>query len=181
MRVPHSVRTTSPESASRVPQRGAPPVCSSTILTAVEEWIHSTAPSCQGTICLRPMEAASHLTTIQSASVVTLAYDQIRAMIVTGEIEPGSRLGQVELAESLGVSRPPVREALRRLVGEGLVTSRANHGFRVADLGLESVMRPLEVRFLIEPGIARLAAARRTDEDLAKIMGSIDDEAAAGN
>jgi DNA-binding GntR family transcriptional regulator len=125
------------------------------------------------------MEAASHLTTIQSASVVTLAYDQIRAMIVTGELEPGSRLGQFELAESLGISRTPVREALRRLVGEGLVTSRANHGFRVADLGLESVMRHLEVRFLIEPGIARLAAARRTDEDLARILGTIEDEATA--
>ena len=128
------------------------------------------------------MEAASasaRLTAIESHSVVTLAYEQIRAMIVSGEIEPGTRLGQVDLADSLGISRTPVREALRRLVGEGLVTTKANHGFRVADLGLEAVMRHLEVRLLLEPGIARLAADRRTDEDLASIMGSIEDEASA--
>jgi DNA-binding GntR family transcriptional regulator len=123
--------------------------------------------------------AGARLTTIESQSVVTLAYEQIRAMIVSGEIEPGTRLGQVELADSLGISRTPVREALRRLVGEGLVTSKANHGFRVADLGLEAVMRHLEVRLLIEPGIARLAAARWTDEDLKRILGAIEDEAGA--
>lgn len=51
-------------------------------------------------------------------SVVGLAYDQIRAMIVDGRLGPGARVGQAELAEALGISRGSVREALRRLVGD---------------------------------------------------------------
>jgi DNA-binding GntR family transcriptional regulator len=119
------------------------------------------------------------LTRIESASVVALAYDQIRALILNGEMEPGTRLGQVELAERLGISRTPVREALRRLTGEGLVDARPNHGFRVADLGLEAVMRRLELRLLLEPGIARLAADRATPADIAALREAIELEAAA--
>ena len=62
---------------------------------------------------------------IRADSVVDLAYERIRAMIDSGEIPPGARLGQVELAEQLGISRTPVREALRRLTGEGLAEFRA--------------------------------------------------------
>jgi DNA-binding GntR family transcriptional regulator len=72
-----------------------------------------------------------------------------------------------------------VREALRRLTGEGLVDARANHGFRVADVGLEAVMRRLELRLLLEPGIARLAAERATPADIAALRESIAIEAAA--
>src|SRR5215212_9299321 len=68
----------------------------------------------------RRMEALASAGHIRADSVVDLAYERIRAMVVDGEIPPGARLGQVELAEQLGVSRTPVREALRRLTGEGL-------------------------------------------------------------
>src|SRR5690348_18003043 len=53
------------------------------------------------------------------------------------EMPPGTRLSQLELADQLGTSRTPVREALRRLAGEGLVDALPQRGFRVADLGLE--------------------------------------------
>lgn len=115
----------------------------------------------------------SSLTRIESASVVGLAYDQIRALILTGEIAPGERLAQVELAERLGISRTPVREALRRLAGEGLVTSRTNHGFRVAEIGMDAVMRRLELRLLLEPGIARLAAERAGAADVDRMRDAI--------
>lgn len=92
---------------------------------------------------------------------------------MSGELPAGSRLGQVELAERFGISRTPVREALRRLAGEGLVEGHSNRGFRVVDLGLGEVMRRLEVRAVLEPGIARLAAERRTDEDLKNLERSI--------
>lgn len=95
-----------------------------------------------------------------------LAYERIRGYVLGGEVTPGARLGQVELAERFGISRTPVREALRRLTGEGLVDFHSNRGFRVADLGLDAVLRRMEVRSLVEPGIARLAAERRTEEDL---------------
>jgi DNA-binding GntR family transcriptional regulator len=99
-------------------------------------------------------------------TVVDAAYDQIRALVLSGDLAPGARLGQVELAEQLGISRTPVREALRRLSGESLVDFHPNRGFRVADLGLDAVLRRLEVRSIVEPGIARLAAERRTPDDL---------------
>ena len=95
-------------------------------------------------------------------SVVGLAYDELRAMIVDGRLAPGARVGQAELADALGISRGSVREALRRLAGDGLVEFEVNRGFFVADLGLERVLERLEARLLLEPGIARLAAERRT-------------------
>ena len=109
-----------------------------------------------------PERVPAMLQPIEPSSVVGQAYDQIRTLILDGEMEPGDRLGQVELAERLGISRTPVREALLRLTGEGLVDTISNRGFRVADLGLEAVMRRLEIRLLLEPGIARLAAERAT-------------------
>lgn len=110
---------------------------------------------------------------IRADSVVDLAYRRIRALVVGGEILPGARLGQLELAERLGISRTSVREALRRLTSEGLAEFVPNHGFRAAELGLEEVRRRLEVRLLLEPGVARLAAARRTDKDLAALHDAI--------
>lgn len=122
---------------------------------------------------------AGSLTRIESDSVVGLAYDQIRALILAGEIEPGERLAQVELAERLGISRTPVREALRRLAAEGLVIARTNHGFRVAEIGIEAVMRRLEIRLLLEPGVARLAAERATEADVVALRATIEVEKAA--
>ncbi|HZU40316.1 MAG TPA: GntR family transcriptional regulator [Solirubrobacteraceae bacterium] len=126
-----------------------------------------------------PPDALAGLARIESSSVAILAYEQIRALILGGEMSPGARLSQLDLAERLGVSRTPVREALRRLAGEGLVDALPQRGFRVADLGLEAVMRRLEVRLLLEPGIARLAAERAVPEDVERLAEAIELEAAA--
>ena len=99
-------------------------------------------------------------------SVVGLDSDELRAMIVDGRLQPGARVGQAELAEALGISRGSVREALRRLAGDGMVVFEVNRGFFVADAGLERVLERFEARLLLEPGIARLAAERRNDADL---------------
>jgi DNA-binding GntR family transcriptional regulator len=133
------------------------------------EWIHAIL------LCV----AASTTGHIRADSVVDLAYERIRSMVVEGEILPGARLGQVELADQLGISRTPIREALRRLTGEGLVEFVPNRGFRAAGLGLDEVLRRLEVRLLLEPGIARLAAERRDGEHLAALRAAIDREASA--
>ena len=129
----------------------------------------------------RAMEAAASPMSghIRADSVVDLAYERIRSMLVEGEIPPGTRLGQVELAEQLGISRTPIREALRRLTGEGLAEFVPNRGFRAASPGLDDVLLRLEVRSLVEPGIARLAAERRTEEHLAALRASIERETAA--
>jgi len=112
-------------------------------------------------------------------SVVGLAYDEIRMMIVDGPLAPGARLGQGELADQLGISRGSVREALRRLAGDGFVEFEVNRGFFVADLGLDAVLERLEARLLFEPAVARLAASRRTQDDLAAMRAAIDAEESA--
>ena len=114
---------------------------------------------------------ATDITTPQS--VAALAYGRIGSFILSGEAPPATKLGQVELAERFGISRTPVREALRRLAGEGLVEPLSNRGFRVADLGLDAVLRRLEVRAMLEPGIATLAAERRDERDIERLYGSI--------
>jgi DNA-binding GntR family transcriptional regulator len=118
---------------------------------------------------------------IRVDSVADLAYERIRGYVLGGEVPSGARLGQVELAERFGISRTPVREALRRLAGEGLVDFHSNRGFRVADLGLDAVLRRLEVRAILEPGIAALAAERRTGQDLEFMREAIADEAEASD
>jgi DNA-binding GntR family transcriptional regulator len=112
-------------------------------------------------------------------SVVGLAYDAIRELIVEGTLRPGTRLGQAELADRLGISRGSVREALRRLAGDGLVEFEVNRGFFVGDVGLDVVLERLEARLALEPQIARLAASRREDADLAALRQAIADERSA--
>jgi DNA-binding GntR family transcriptional regulator len=126
----------------------------------------------------RPSKATDLITT---QSVADLAYERIRSFILSGEVSPATKLGQVELAERFGISRTPVREALRRLAGEGLVEPLSNRGFRVADLGLDAVLRRLEVRAMLEPGIATLAAERRGERDIERLYGSIAREERARN
>lgn len=106
-------------------------------------------------------------------SVVGLAYDELRAMIVDGRLAPGARVGQAELADALGISSGSVREALRRLAGEGFVVFEVNRGFFVADVGLDRVLERLEARLLLEPEIAQLAAERRSPADLEAMAASI--------
>lgn len=106
-------------------------------------------------------------------SVVGLAYDEIRALIVGGAVGPGSRLRQGEIADRFGISRGSVREALRRLAGDGLVVVEVNRGFFVAPVGLDDVRQRLEARLVLEPQIARLAAERCTDDDLAAMRVTI--------
>lgn len=112
-------------------------------------------------------------------SVVGLAYDEIRSLIVAGTLEPGSRLGQGELADRLGISRGSVREALGRLAGDGLVDFEVNRGFFVAEARLDDVRQRLEARLVLEPEIARLAATRCNADDLDHMRASIAAEAAA--
>ena len=112
-------------------------------------------------------------------SVVGLAYDAIRESIVDGSLGPGARVGQAELADRLGISRGSVREALRRLAGDGLVEFEVNRGFFVADFGLDVVLERLEARALLEPQVARLAAARRDEDDLEALRTAIDEERTA--
>src|SRR5919112_64139 len=94
-------------------------------------------------------------------SVADQVYEVLRERIASGEIERGSRMHQEDLAKEFGVSRTPVREALRRLAAEGLVDLFANRGARVATATDEQVRSSYETRLVVEPGAARVAAERR--------------------
>ncbi|HTP19170.1 MAG TPA: GntR family transcriptional regulator [Solirubrobacteraceae bacterium] len=107
------------------------------------------------------------------ASVVDQVYEAIRERITSGSLPRGARVHQEDLAEELGVSRTPVREALRRLAAEGLVEMRTNRGARVADVDQVGMRVSYEARTVIEPGAARLAAGRRLEEPLARMRAAV--------
>ena len=107
------------------------------------------------------------------ASVVDQVYAAIRDRITEGSLERGARIHQEELAEDLGVSRTPVREALRRLAAEGLVEMRTNRGARVADVAPRDMQAAYEARLVIEPGAARLAASVRLPAPLGQMRSAL--------
>ncbi|MDA0564773.1 GntR family transcriptional regulator [Streptomonospora sp. S1-112] len=104
-------------------------------------------------------------------------YKELRAAIVSGEFDAGAQLGEVALAERYGVSRTPVREALRRLQQDGLV-ERGDRGMRVRVRSPEEILEIYEVRIVLEGAAARAAAERRTRIDLARLHGAAEAMAA---
>jgi DNA-binding GntR family transcriptional regulator len=97
------------------------------------------------------------------------AYEHLKRLILTGGLAPGVELREGALTESSGFGRTPVREALRRLVQEGFVEVRPRQGYRVAVVTLASVRDLFEMRLLLEPAAAELAATRASQEDLAAL------------
>ncbi|MGB3503457.1 MAG: GntR family transcriptional regulator [Mesorhizobium sp.] len=96
---------------------------------------------------------------------VERAYQGIRRAILSGELKPGEHLREEPLALMTGTSRTPVREALRRLVGEGLATAENRHRF-VTDFSYDEVVIVFELRSKIESYAAGVAAASINDEEL---------------
>ncbi len=99
----------------------------------------------------------------------SLAYSELRQMILSGALAPGSRISQYELAENMQMSITPLREAIRRLSSEGLITMDTHRDSKVADMSAAEARELLEVRLSLEPSATELAAYRRTDADIATI------------
>lgn len=95
--------------------------------------------------------------------------DEIRSMIMQGTLKPGERLFEDRLAEQLGVSRNPVREAIRALEGTGLVEVIPRRGAYVSDFDPDQTRQLLELRCVIEAYAAEQAALKRTDADLDRL------------
>lgn len=98
------------------------------------------------------------------------AYTTLHREIVAGELSPGERLVEEELAERLGESRGAVRAALQRLEHDGLVVRERNRGARVRRVSVEEAVEILEARAALESLAAGYAALRRTDEELAELQ-----------
>ncbi len=110
-------------------------------------------------------------------SLADKAYHEIRGLIVSLELAPGAVIDERELIERLEIGRTPVREALRRLSHEGLVEVYPRRGMFVTGVDVRELARLSEVRELLEPEAARLAAERATDTDreqLSRLLTELD-------
>lgn len=109
------------------------------------------------------------------AQLAHQAYEQLRERILTGALLDGERLGEEELSEALGISRTPVREALRQLACEGLVELLPNRGARVPHWDEADVGDIFELRALLESHAAR-RAAHKIDDAALDVLRSLCDE-----
>jgi DNA-binding GntR family transcriptional regulator len=103
-------------------------------------------------------------------SLADEAYEMIKADILTCELEPGIHLAQSQMTERYEIGLTPIREALRRLAHEGYVESIPRYGYIVTPITLSDVYEIYEMRSIIEPGAARLAAERASPSQLEQIL-----------
>lgn len=104
-----------------------------------------------------------------------VVFEYLRTAILNGDLKPGERLMEISLAEQLGVSRTPVREAIRKLEKEKFVEMIPRKGAYVANLTADDILEVLEIRIVLEGFASALAAERMTKKDV-KAMGKILDE-----
>ncbi len=98
-----------------------------------------------------------------------IVFDYLKNAIISGELKPGERLMEIAIANQLGVSRTPVREAIRRLEKEQFVEMIPRKGAYVASTTIKDILDVLEVRRLLEGFATAKAAERMTEEELARI------------
>ena len=104
----------------------------------------------------------------------SIVAEAVRADIAEGRVPPGFALRQKELAERFGVSRIPVREALRQLEAEGIVTVRANRGAFVRSFTPEELSEIFDLRIMLETDLLRRALPAMTDDDLERIEAAVE-------
>lgn len=95
-----------------------------------------------------------------------IVFETLREAIIQGRLKPGERLMEIQLAEDLGVSRTPVREAIRKLELEGFLVMVPRKGAYVADISVKDITDIFEVRAALEALAAGLAAERVTEDEL---------------
>jgi DNA-binding GntR family transcriptional regulator len=96
-------------------------------------------------------------------------YQSLRSALLEGEYLPGERIYEAMLAQALGVSRNPVREAIRRLQQDGLLDVRPHYGIYVAEIPADEIEDVYRIRGALEATAAGLAAERMTDEEVAEL------------
>jgi DNA-binding GntR family transcriptional regulator len=107
--------------------------------------------------------------------------DRLRNRILSGELQPGSVVSQVELARDLGVSTTPLREALRQLQADGLLEIAQNRRPRVAPLDVDDLQAIYSGRILMESLAVRLTVAELTEHDLAELESDVTEAHALGD
>jgi phosphonate utilization transcriptional regulator len=125
----------------------------------------------------RPTDAApdagAAIALVRQQSLTSLVQREIERRIIAGELEPGAKLNEAELAAAMGISRGPVREAFRALEQAGLVHTEKNRGVFVRQVSLEEANEIYEVRAALEAQIGRLAATRISAQQLERLRGIV--------
>ncbi|KUK83242.1 MAG: Transcriptional regulator [Pelotomaculum thermopropionicum] len=98
-----------------------------------------------------------------------MVFESLREAIIHGRLKPGERLMEIQLAEEMGVSRTPVREAIRKLELEGFVVMVPRKGAYVAGISVKDIVDVFEVRAALEGLAAGLAAERITEEEMEEL------------
>src|SRR5690242_19913949 len=106
-----------------------------------------------------------------SRSLSQLAYDSLRTMILSGEVRPGERLGERDLARRIQVSRTPLREALGRLERDGLAVNKPGMGYFAPEFDPQAIDEIYEFRELLEVHAVRAAARRISAEGIRELKG----------
>lgn len=110
-----------------------------------------------------------HNTLDRRLSPVEQAYNYILDGILSGELAPGMRVPTEAVAETLGISRMPVRDALRRLEGDGAITIFANRGASVSEYSRDEIVELIEMRAVLEGLAARLALEKIKPNDIEEL------------
>lgn len=106
----------------------------------------------------------------QRQSLAAQTVDVLRELVLTGEIPPGQRVNEVELAQRMHISRGPLREAIRHLISEGLLGYVPHRGAYVRAADMADLYALFELRSALECAAARLAAARRSPANVARMQ-----------
>jgi phosphonate utilization transcriptional regulator len=122
------------------------------------------------------MNAVPHPTIalLQNSSLTTVVQQEIERAILQGEYAPGSKLIEATLAQKLGVSRGPVREAFRMLEEAGLVRNEKNRGVFVRDIPIEEAVDIFDLRAAMDELVGRKLAASITGPQLKEVKGLVD-------
>lgn len=111
---------------------------------------------------------------IQSLTRADEAFDCLQTAIVTGDLAPGEKIGEVELCSRFNLTRGPLREALGRLESRGLLVRRPHAGVKVVSVSADELIELYRIREVMEGLAARQAAERMTDEEIRDLRATLD-------
>ena len=111
----------------------------------------------------------SEIQEFQNRSLAEIIFRQLEGMILSGKIQPGERINESKLSNLLGVSRAPIREALRLLASNGILEIRANRGMFVRDIQIKEVEELYDIRAALDV-LAGERAAERIDEEHIQVL-----------
>ena len=125
---------------------------------------------------MRGMSPSAHdkIALLRTSSLTTLVQQEVERRILAGELAPGDKLIEATIAESLGISRGPVREAFRMLEEAGLVRQEKNRGVFVRHIPLDEALEIYDLRAMMDESVGRLLAEKITPEQLKAARAMVD-------